>query len=59
MAKFQIVVTQQDYKILDVDGSRLIAEGISSYMRALIVYERLLSLQEGAQFGTSLDGPGL
>ncbi|MBF0126668.1 MAG: hypothetical protein HQM02_05595 [Magnetococcales bacterium] len=57
MATFQIVVSQQGYKILDDDAHRLIVEGISSYRRALMLYERLVSLQEGS-LSTPQDGPG-
>lgn len=59
MAKFQIVVSPLDYKILDDDAKRLIVEGISSYRRALMLYERLISLQEGSLSNHSLDGPGV
>ncbi|MBF0178470.1 MAG: hypothetical protein HQM03_00430 [Magnetococcales bacterium] len=47
MANLRIVVSQRDYKILDEDAHRLICEGISSYRRALMLYERLIRLQEG------------
>ncbi|MBF0213902.1 MAG: hypothetical protein HQM00_10135 [Magnetococcales bacterium] len=46
MANFQIVAGQSDYKILEVETDRLIIQGITSFRRALVLYERLASLQE-------------
>ncbi|MEO5331463.1 MAG: hypothetical protein H7839_05520 [Magnetococcus sp. YQC-5] len=58
MAHFQIIVSQQDYKILDADTQRLIVEGIATYSRALMLFERLISLQENKDAGILQDLPG-
>ncbi|MBF0294550.1 MAG: hypothetical protein HQL96_05120 [Magnetococcales bacterium] len=55
MARLRIVVSQRDYKIVDEDDRRLICEGISSYRRALMLYERLIRLQEGELAWPSAD----
>ena len=46
MGPLQIVVNQEEYKILDTDENQTIVKGITSFRTALTVYERLISLKE-------------